>query len=124
MVGSQRNSENSRAHDISHYTGGDAHEQDPDRLVTAALLVRGEGNTKIVDDPLGNVLDVIGANEYIGWYEKTAADADDFKWDIRFQKPMIMSEFGGGAKAGLNGDVSTRWTEEFQANIYEHQLRC
>jgi beta-glucuronidase len=100
----------------------DAHEQDPSRLVTAALLVRGEGNTKIVDDALGNVLDVIGTNEYIGWYEKTAADADDTKWDIRFQKPMIMSEFGGGAKAGLNGEVTTRWTEEFQANIYEHQL--
>ena len=79
----------------------DAHEQDPSRLVTAALLVRGEGNTKIVDDALGNVLDVIGTNEYIGWYEKTAADADNYKWDIRFQKPMIMSEFGGGAKAGL-----------------------
>ena len=75
-----------------------------------------------MDDALGNVLDVIGTNEYIGWYEKTAADADNFKWDIRFQKPMIMSEFGGGAKAGLDGEVTTRWTEEFQANIYEHQL--
>ena len=42
---------------------------DPTRLITAALLVRAEGNTKIVDDPLGNALDVIGTNEYIGWYE-------------------------------------------------------
>ena len=33
-----------------------------------------------------------------------------------------MSEFGGDAKAGLHGDAGERWTEEFQANIYEHQL--
>jgi beta-glucuronidase len=101
---------------------GDVHQQDPSRLATAALLVRTEGNTKIVDDPLGNVLDVLGTNEYVGWYEHTAADADHTVWDIRYQKPVIMSEFGGGAKAGVHGDASTRWTEEFQANIYEHQF--
>ena len=100
----------------------DAHQLDPSRLVTAALLVRAEGNTKIVDDPLGDALDVLGTNEYIGWYEHTAADADHTQWDIRYQKPLIMSEFGGGAKAGSHGEVSTRWTEEFQANIYEHQF--
>jgi beta-glucuronidase len=101
---------------------GNVREQDPNRLVTAALLVRAEGHTKVVDDPLGTALDVIGANEYIGWYEQTAADADQTHWDIRYQKPLIMSEWGGGAKAGLHGEASTRWTEEFQANIYEHQL--
>jgi beta-glucuronidase len=42
---------------------------DPTRLITPALLVRADGHTKIVDDPLGNALDVIGVNEYIGWYE-------------------------------------------------------
>ncbi len=101
---------------------GDAHREDPSRLVTAALLVRTEGNTKIVDDPLANALDVLGTNEYVGWYEHTAADADHTVWDIRFQKPVIMSEFGGDAKAGMHGDAGTRWTEEFQANLYEHQF--
>jgi beta-glucuronidase len=100
----------------------DVHQMDSSRLVTAALLVRTEGNTKIVDDPLGDALDVLGTNEYVGWYEHAAADADHTLWDIHYQKPLIMSEFGGGAKAGLHGDASTRWTEEFQANIYEHQF--
>ena len=98
------------------------HEQDPTRLVTAALLVRGEGNKKIIDDPLGKSLDVIGMNEYIGWYEGTPETADHIQWDIRYQKPVIVSEFGGGAKYGLHGDASTRWTEEYQASIYQHQL--
>jgi beta-glucuronidase len=32
--------------------------------------------TKIIDDPLGEALDVIGFNEYIGWYEHKPEDAD------------------------------------------------
>ena len=99
-----------------------ARELDPTRLITAALLVRAEGNTKIVDDPLGKALDVIGANEYIGWYEQRPETADITQWRIEYQKPVIMSEFGGDAKAGLHGGDNDRWTEEYQANIYRHQL--
>jgi beta-glucuronidase len=99
-----------------------ARELDPTRLITAALLVRAEGHTKIVDDPLGKALDVIGTNEYVGWYEQTPEGADTTEWRIDYQKPLIMSEFGGGAKAGLHGGENERWTEEYQANIYRHQL--
>jgi beta-glucuronidase len=99
-----------------------ARELDATRLITAALLVRGEGNTKIVDDPLGKALDVIGVNEYVGWYEQHPESADSMQWSIAYQKPMIVSEFGGGAKAGLHGGDQERWTEEYQANIYRHQI--
>jgi beta-glucuronidase len=95
---------------------------DPTRLITAALLVRAQGNTKIIDDPLGQALDVIGFNEYIGWYEGRPESADKVEWKIAYHKPLIVSEFGGGAKAGLHGSENERWTEEFQANIYRHQL--
>lgn len=99
-----------------------ARQLDPTRLITAALLVRAQGDTKIVDDPLGKALDVIGTNEYIGWYEKRPETADVTEWRIAYQKPMIMSELGGDAKAGLHGGPNDRWTEEYQANIYRHQL--
>jgi beta-glucuronidase len=99
-----------------------ARDQDPNRLVTAALLVRAEGRTKIIDDPLGEALDVIGFNEYIGWYEQTPEDADKTTWKVGYDKPLIVSEFGGDAKFGLHGDPDTRWTEEYQANLYRHQL--
>ena len=95
---------------------------DPTRLITAALLVRAQGNTKIVDDPLGQALDVIGINEYIGWYEGHPESADTTQWQIAYQKPVIVSEFGAGAKAGLHGGENERWTEEYQANVYRHQL--
>lgn len=90
--------------------------------MTAALLVRAEGRTKIIDDPLGEELDVIGFNEYIGWYEQTPEDADKTSWTVSYGKPLIVSEFGGEAKFGLRGDPDTRWTEEYQANLYRHQL--
>ena len=103
---------------------------DPTRLVTAALLVRTEksptGTTKIVDDPLGNALDVIGTNEYIGWYEQTLAGIDATTWDIRYQKPLIMSEWGADARSGNHasaGDAHPAiWTEEYQADLYRHQI--
>ena len=37
--------------------------------------------------------------------------------------PFLISEFGGGALYGYHGDKLTRWTEEFQENIYEANLR-
>ena len=101
---------------------GRARRLDPTRLITAALLVHAEGHTKIIDDPLGKALDVIGFNEYIGWYEQHPETADVTDWRIDYQKPLIVSEFGGGAKAGLHGGENDRWTEEYQANIYRHQL--
>jgi beta-glucuronidase len=101
---------------------GDAHALDSTRLVTAALLVRTEGHDKYVDDPLGAALDVIGMNEYIGWYEQRPQDADTTVWHIAYQKPLIVSEFGGDAKAGLHGSPTERWTEEYQASIFQHQL--
>ncbi len=96
---------------------------DPSRLITAALLVRADGHTKIVDDPLGKALDVIGVNEYIGWYEGRPESADNTNWSIAYDKPVIVSEFGAGAKAGLHGNENERWTEEYEASVYRHQLQ-
>jgi beta-glucuronidase len=98
------------------------HQEDPTRLVTAALLVHGDARTKYIDDPLGKALDVIGFNEYIGWYEGTPETADTTEWKVSYDKPLIVSEFGGGAKAGLHGTDDQRWTEEYQASIYRHQI--
>ena len=97
-------------------------ELDPTRLVTAALLVRNEGDTMIIDDKLGKALDVIGFNEYIGWYGGTPESMNKKTWKVAYDKPLIVSEFGGDAKAGLHGSEHERWTEEYQANIYNHAI--
>jgi beta-glucuronidase len=100
----------------------EARKLDPTRLITSAVLgPKPNGNERVVNDPLCDALDVIGQNEYIGWYELTPEDADKLQW-IFPQKPVLMSEFGAEAKVGNHGAVNQRWTEEQQVDVFKHQL--
>ena len=104
----------------------DAHAADPARLVSAALQNEQtrEGSRFLIhiDDPIANDLDVMGNNEYIGWYVHRPEDADVTDWTSKYDKPLIMSEFGGDALFGLHGSANARWTEEYQENLYRHQI--
>ncbi len=100
----------------------EAHEQDPTRLVTSAMLTHMDGKTGILDDPLGQYLDVLGSNEYIGWYGGKPETAPQYTWQNPYNKPLIMSEWGGGAKSGLHGEITGRFTEEMEAEIYKQQI--
>jgi beta-glucuronidase len=102
----------------------DARELDSSRLITSAMNhVDNTGpNERTLSDPLGEVLDVLGLNEYLGWYGGRPEDADKMEWKFARDKPLIVSEFGGGAQYGRHGDANEIWTEEYQENLYEHQL--
>ncbi len=96
---------------------------DDSRLITAALDTQGfRDGSKFIEDPLGEVVDVIGINNYCGWYSVKPDDCAAIKWATDYNKPMIMSEVGGGALQGLHGDVNERWTEEYQANVYKNNI--
>jgi beta-glucuronidase len=97
---------------------------DDTRLLTSAMnkTENGGPDTQTLADPLGESLDVLGINEYAGWYWGKPEDADRLRWTSRYDKPMIISEFGAEAQAGLHGDSAARWTEEYQASLFEHQL--
>jgi beta-glucuronidase len=100
-----------------------AHELDPTRLVTAALEThRIDPNTIMVDDPLGQYLDVVSCNEYIGWYDGPPEKIDRTAWKTTYEKPFLISEFGADAQAGRHGGDGTAWTEEFQADVYRRQI--
>jgi beta-glucuronidase len=102
---------------------GLAHELDSTRLVTAALEThRIDANTIMVDDSLGQYLDVVSCNEYIGWYDGRPEKIDGTQWKVAFDKPFVLSEFGADAQAGRHGDSGERWTEEFQADVYRRQV--
>ena len=99
-----------------------ARKLDSTRLITSALFAPRMNGTKLVeDDPFMAALDVVGQNEYIGWYGGKPEDADAAEWTFP-QKPVIMSEFGAEAKYGDHGRPADRWTEEQQADVYKHQL--
>jgi beta-glucuronidase len=99
---------------------------DSTRLVSAALQLHSDESkpgVKIVDDPLGNYFDIVAFNQYTGWYGGSLEDAPDSKWQIAFKKPVIISEFGGGAVQGMHGTKDERWTEEYQDYLYQQNLK-
>src|SRR6185436_19966072 len=52
-------------------------ELDPTRLLTAALERNySDERTQVVDDPLGEALDVLGVNQYVGWYDGLPGKCD------------------------------------------------
>jgi beta-glucuronidase len=102
----------------------DARELDSTRLISSALNHTDNtgADERTLNDPLGDVLDVVGLNEYLGWYGGRPEDADRMQWKLKWNKPLIVSEFGGGAVYGRHGDADEIWTEEYQDNLYRHQL--
>jgi beta-glucuronidase len=101
----------------------DARRLDPTRLLTAALQARREEpDTLVIDDPIAERLDVMGNNEYIGWYDGPPEKCDRTSFRSPWPKPLIMSEFGGDALFGHRGPREQRWTEDYQEHLYERQI--
>ena len=91
---------------------------DDTRLISMAMEVTSASNyTNRLQDNMNEYVDVVSFNQYVGWY-RDVNDASKMTWEIPYDKPVIISEFGGGAKYGLHGPKNQRWTEEFQENLY------
>ena len=98
---------------------------DPTRLLTSALFARldGETDTMVIDDPIGEHLDVMGCNQYLGWYYSAPEKMERISWSSPYDKPLVMSEFGAGAVAGrLGADEDEVFGERYQARVYRHQI--
>lgn len=95
---------------------------DNTRLLTGALEPHSDETHHILDDPFGQYLDVIGVNNYCGWYGGTPESCSGLQWKMLYDKPLIMSEYGGGALQGLHGSETERWTEEYQAAVYRNNI--
>ncbi|MCR5454599.1 MAG: beta-glucuronidase [Bacteroidales bacterium] len=103
-----------------------ARECDDTRLISAASELHGDKENKrlkIVDDPFSEYVDILSFNEYIGWYEGLPDKCDTTMWLVKYNKPVTISEFGGGAVQGRHGGKNERWTEEFQADLYERSVK-
>ena len=99
-----------------------ARTQDSTRLISMAMEVTGAANyVNRLNDNMNKYVDVVSFNQYVGWY-RDVNDAPKMTWEIPYNKPVIISEFGGGAKYGYHGPKNQRWTEEFQENLYRENL--
>ncbi len=101
-------------------------ELDNTRLVSAALEKHTLSNTPphfAVEDPFAQYVDILSVNQYMGWYDGLPEKCSRSEWTIKFNKPLIISEFGGGAKYGYHADKDTRWSEEFQEELYIQNIK-
>lgn len=98
-------------------------EMDPTRLVSAAMEKDNiDATTVTVKDELIEYVDLISFNQYVGWYDGTSEKCDRMNWVFDVKKPVFISEFGGGALYGRHGDVSERFTEEYQEDLYQRSV--
>lgn len=100
---------------------------DNTRLISAACKKDQEmdghpASVYTYNDPIMEKLDVISLNEYLGWYGGFPEECRKKSFQMGLEKPVIVSEFGGGAIQGFHGDSLTRWSEEFQAYLYMESI--
>ena len=101
-----------------------ARQMDGTRLLSMAMEVSGtSGNTNQVHDNMSRYVDIVSFNCYLGWYSGKLEDIATKQWDIPYDKPFFVSEFGAGALAGRHGSKDEMWTEEYQAELYRQTLQ-
>ena len=98
---------------------------DDTRLVSAALQnvnKRLTPTTYTVEDPLKDALDLFSYNEYIGWYDAPKEFCDSITWQLDTDKPVVISEFGGGAALGRHSGKNAFFSEDNLVELYKHQF--
>lgn len=101
---------------------------DDTRLISAAIKkdqeIDGHPDSEYTyNDPLIDKLDIISLNEYLGWYGGLPEESRGKTFKFGADKPVIVSEFGGGALQGFHAGKETRWSEEFQENLYVESIK-
>ncbi|MFH1706533.1 MAG: glycoside hydrolase family 2 TIM barrel-domain containing protein [Planctomycetota bacterium] len=99
---------------------------DPSRLVSFATMggeQPGDPWTYKLADKACTAADVVGWNQYLGWYQKRPDEVGRCTLVSPLNKPLLITETGGCAPWGRHGKRTERWTEEFMAAIYEGQIR-
>lgn len=103
---------------------------DPGRLVSSALhmaqpVKEGESTVMELDDPLIEHLDIVGYNKYLGWYQPFPCNPEELKWNVKLNKPLIISEFGAECVQGNDlGDTTdlNSWSETYMEKVYKDDL--
>lgn len=95
---------------------------DPTRLVSAAMEIDQKAPDQItVNDDLAAYTDILSFNEYIGWYDGNVDKCRRCRWSFPVEKPVFISELGGGCKYGMHGRPDERFTEEYMVELYKAQ---
>lgn len=76
-------------------------------------------------DLITDLFDVIMLNRYYGWYIATGdlaaaereLEAELNAWATKYDKPIIITEYGADTVAGLHSVLAAPWTEDYQVEL-------
>jgi beta-glucuronidase len=98
-------------------------ELDPSRPISFANV----GTATYQKDQISDLFDVTCLNRYFGWYSETgdleeaeaALEKELRGWEEKFNRPIIMTEYGADTIAGLHSVLELPWSEEFQTQMLD-----
>ena len=93
---------------------------DSSRLVAAACLVN--QRARKIEDRLAAHLDLVGINEYYGWYEPDFADLLAIGDNYDLDRPLIITETGADAPVGRRSNEKALFSEDQMLSCYEAQF--
>ncbi|XP_054001480.1 beta-glucuronidase-like [Hylaeus anthracinus] len=107
---------------IAHHTKA----VDPTRPITIAMA------RAVQEDKVGEYLDVISFNRYNGWYNnpgridtitnRVVGEAE--AWHRKYNKPVLMSEYGADTMPGLHELPEYVWSEEYQTEVFSKHFEA
>ncbi|KFB09238.1 glycoside hydrolase family 2 protein [Nitratireductor basaltis] len=97
-----------------------AKEADPTRLTSAACLIN-HAKRKI-EDRLADHIDVIGINEYYGWYDENIEDLEVIGRNSAPDRPVVISETGADGAIGDGAPEKGFFSESYMADVYREQI--
>ena len=99
----------------------EAKKLDPSRLTSAACLVTTTPESVKIADRLVQEIDIIGVNEYYGWYDRDFSRLEQMlESSTQLNKPIFITETGGNALKGHRGNEL--FTEDYQEQLYKNQI--
>ncbi|XP_049786984.1 beta-glucuronidase-like [Schistocerca cancellata] len=83
-------------------------------------------------DRSSQYLDIIGVNRYLGWYENGGLTETIVEqllveislWRAKYNKPIIITEYGADAMEGLHLQPSYIWSEEYQEALFSEYFKA
>ncbi|RGP79783.1 beta-glucuronidase [Fusarium longipes] len=98
---------------------------------TRPVCFTNEGQASIHTDRIVDLFDVICLNRYYGWYSNTG-DLEEAErgledclrsWAGKYNKPIVMTEYGADTLSGLHAVGDIPWSEEYQCRFLEMSHR-
>jgi len=94
---------------------------DPTRLTSAACLV--DPAALRIADRLASVIDIIGINEYYGWYMPNFEELIAIGENSDPDRPVVITETGADAvKPEMGGPQTGLFSEDYMADVYRRQI--